>query len=57
MAMHRDATGWKVTDVKDDVMVQRIVEGVMKDLPAIGKIDANSPLLKKPQRRRSGRGR
>jgi hypothetical protein len=57
MAMHRDATGWKVTDVKDDVMVQRIVDGVMKELPAIGNIDANSPLLKKPQRRRSGRGR
>lgn len=57
LAMHREATGWKVIDVKDDVMVQRIVDGVMKELPAIGNIDANSPLLKKPQRRRSGRGR
>lgn len=57
MAMRRDATGWKVVDVKDDVVVQRIVDGVMKELPPIGNIDANSPLLKKPQRRRSGRGK
>jgi hypothetical protein len=57
MTMRRDAAGWKVIDVKDDVIVQRIVDGVMKELPAIGNIDANSPLLKKPQRRRSGRGR
>jgi hypothetical protein len=57
MTMRRDADGWKVIDVKDDVIVQRIVDGVMKELPAIGNIDANSPLLKKPQRRRSGRGR
>jgi len=57
LAMRRDATGWKVIDVKDDVIVQHIVDSVMKELPAIGNIDANSPLLKKPQRRRSGRGR
>jgi hypothetical protein len=55
MTMRRDADGWKVIDVKDDVIVQRIVDGVMKELPAIGNIDANSPLLKKPQRKRSGR--
>jgi hypothetical protein len=57
LTMRRDATGWKIIDVKDDVIVQHIVDGVMKELPAIGNIDANSPLLKKPQRRRSGRGR
>lgn len=57
LAMRRDGTGWKIVDVKDDQIVQRIVDGVMKDLPAIGTLDANSPLLKKPQRRRSGRGR
>ena len=57
MTMRRDGNGWKVVDVKDDAIVQRIVDGVMKDLPAIGNIDANSPLLKKSQRRRSGRGR
>ena|SRR5689334_21707613 len=57
MTMRRDGNGWKVIDVKDDSIVQRIVDNVMKDLPAIGNIDANSPLLKKSQRKRSGRGR
>jgi hypothetical protein len=57
LMMRRDADGWKVVDVKDDMITQRIVDSVMKELPAIGNVDANSPLLKKPQRRRSGRGR
>lgn len=58
MTMRRDGSGWKVIDVKDDVIMQHIVDGVMKELPAIGTIDPNSPLLKKPPlRRRSGRGR
>jgi hypothetical protein len=57
MTMRRDGNGWKVTDFKDDLIVQRIVDSVMKELPAIGNIDANSPLLKKSQRKRSGRGR
>ena len=57
LTMRRDADGWKVIDVKDDVIIQRVVDSVMKELPAIGNVDANSPLLKKPQRRRSGRGR
>jgi hypothetical protein len=55
--MRRDAGGWKVIDIKDDVIIQRVVDSVMKDLPAIGNVDANSPLLKKSQRKRSGRGR
>jgi hypothetical protein len=57
MTMRRDGNGWKVIDVKDDQLVQRIVDSVMKDLPAIGKIDANSPLLKKSQRKLRPRGR
>jgi hypothetical protein len=57
LTMRRDTDGWKVIDVKDDVIVQRVVDSVMKELPAIGNVDANSPLLKKPQRKRSGRGR
>jgi hypothetical protein len=52
LTMQRDADRWKVTDFKDDVVVQRIVDNVMKELPAIGSIDSNSPLFKKPQRRR-----
>jgi|SRR5689334_782258 len=51
LTMQRDADRWKVTDFKDDVVVQRIVDNVMKELPAIGSIDSNSPLFKKPQRR------
>ena len=57
LAMRRDADGWKVIDVKDDLIVQRVVDSVMKDLPAIGNIDPNSPLLKKSQPKRSRRGR
>lgn len=57
LGMRRDADRWKVTDFKDDVVVQRVVDNVMKELPAIGVVDANSPLLKKsprgkPRRRR-----
>jgi len=49
--MQRDAEGWKVTEFNDDVLVQRVVDNVMKELPAIGAVDANSPLLKKSQRK------
>jgi hypothetical protein len=57
LTMRRDGNGWKVIDVQDDAIVQRIVDNVMKELPAIGGIDANNPLLKQSQRKRSGRGR
>jgi ATP-dependent Clp protease adapter protein ClpS len=58
LTMQRDADRWKVTDFKDDVVVQHVVDDVMKQLPAIGGVDANSPLLKKSVRGRSGgRGR
>jgi hypothetical protein len=40
-----------VTGVNDDVLVQRVVDNVMKELPAIGALDANNPLLKKSQRK------
>jgi len=52
LTMQRDADRWKVTDFKDDVVIQHVVDNVMKELPAIGSIDSNSPLFKKPQRRR-----
>jgi hypothetical protein len=57
LTMQRAAESWKVVEVKDDVLVQHVVDNVMKELPAIGSVDANSPLLKKPQRKRSGRNR
>jgi hypothetical protein len=52
LGMKRNGDGWQVTEFKDDVMVQHIVDNVMKALPAIGSIDPNSPLFKKPTRRR-----
>jgi hypothetical protein len=55
--MKRDGEQWKVTEVKDDALVQRVVDNVMKELPAIGGIDENNPLLKKSQRKRSRRKR
>lgn len=53
--MQREAEGWKVTQVKDEVLVQRVVDNVMKALPAIGSIDADNPLFKKSRRKRSRR--
>ncbi|HKZ76852.1 MAG TPA: hypothetical protein VJ124_00905 [Pyrinomonadaceae bacterium] len=39
LAMERDGERWKVTSVKDDSIVQRIVDEIIKDLPAIGHAD------------------
>jgi hypothetical protein len=52
MTMKRNGDRWQVTEVKDDLVIQRVVDKVMKELPAIGSIDSNSPLFKKPRRRR-----
>ncbi len=57
MAMRRDADRWKVTDFKDDIVIQRVVDNVMKELPAIGLVDSNSPLLKKSTRAKPRRRR
>ena len=55
LALQRDAERWKVTEFKDDVVVQRVVDNVMKDLPAIKTLD---PFIKKPARgKRSRRNR
>jgi uncharacterized membrane protein len=53
LTMQRDADLWKVTEVKDDVLVQRLVDNVMKELPAIGSIESDSPLFKKQPRKRA----
>ena len=37
MDLQRAAGAWKVTAVQDDALVQRIVDEVVKDLPALGK--------------------
>ena len=53
LTMQRDADLWKVTEFKDDVVVQRVVDNVMRELPAIGSIESDSPLFKKQPRKRS----
>lgn len=53
IAMRRGADGWKVTDFKDDVVVQRIVDNVMAQLPAIGKAELDQVL--KPRKRTARR--
>jgi hypothetical protein len=45
LGLQRSGDQWKVTELKDEVLVQRVVDGVMKDLPAIGGFDL-SPFLK-----------
>ena len=48
LTMRRDANRWRVTSFDDDVVVQRIVDKVMKDLPPIGALDSSNPLFKMP---------
>lgn len=57
LTMHRDADRWKLTGFNDDVVVQRIVDSVMKELPAIGAFDSGKSLSKNPLFKRSGRPR
>jgi len=57
LGMRRDADGWKVIDVKDELLVQRVVDSVMKELPAIGSDDPEFPFMKKAKPKRSRRGR
>lgn len=55
LMMQRGNGGWVVTDFKDDVVVQRVVDRVMAQLPAVGQLDAKLPFLKpgkRPQRRK-----
>jgi hypothetical protein len=54
LALRRSDDGWKVTAFKDDVVVQRIVDRVMTQLPAIGQLDSQLPLVK-PNKRRQRR--
>jgi hypothetical protein len=46
LTMRRDADRWKVTEFDDDVLIQRVVDSVMKEFPPIGGLDLNIPLLK-----------
>jgi hypothetical protein len=55
LTMRRDADRWKVIGFNDDAVVQRIVDSVMKELPAIGALDAYGPLFKIPGKSRKRR--
>ena len=55
LMMRRDGDRWKVIGFNGERMVQRVVDNVMKELPAIGEIDANSPLFKNPGKPRKRR--
>jgi hypothetical protein len=58
LTMRPDADRWKVTAVDDDLIVQRVVDTVMKGLPGMGSNYAISPLLlKQPPRKRARRQR
>ena len=53
LTMQREAELWKITAFKDERVVQRVVDSVMRELPAIGSIQSDNPLFKKPRRKRS----
>ena len=55
LMMRRDGDRWKVTGFNGERMVHRVVDGVMKQLPPIGEVDANSPLFKNPGKPRKRR--
>lgn len=57
LTMRRDADRWKVTEFKDDVVVQRVVDSVMKELPAIGAGDNNKGSILQQLSRPSSRRR
>ena len=52
IVMKRGGDGWKVTDFKDDVVVQHVVDRVMPQLPAIGQLESKLPLVKPGKRTR-----
>jgi hypothetical protein len=56
LSLQRDSDRWKVTEFKDDVLIQRVVDSVMKELPAIGGLDLKLPIFKTPGKK-SGRNR
>jgi hypothetical protein len=55
LKMRRESDRWKVVAVGWEVMVQRVVDGVMKELPAVGALDPGDPLLKIPGKPRKKR--
>jgi hypothetical protein len=54
LVMHRYGSLWKVVDFKDDALTERVVDSVMRDLPAIGglQLSDQSDKLGKPKKKR-----
>jgi hypothetical protein len=52
LGLQRSGDRWKVSEFKDDVLIQRVVDDVMKELPAIGGFDLG-PLLKPTKKRKA----
>ncbi len=52
LGLKRDGSMWKVTEFKDEVLLQRVVVSVMYDLPAIGGLKLEIPLLKSGKKTR-----
>jgi hypothetical protein len=53
LKMRRDNDRWTVTEFNDDVLIQRVVDSVMKELPAIGGLDLKLPIFTTPGKRRN----
>lgn len=55
LTLRRDADRWKVIGFSDDQAVQRVVDTVMKELPAIGAAEAGDSLFNNPGKPRKKR--
>jgi hypothetical protein len=51
LAMRRNGDRWKVTALNDDSLTERVVDDMIKELPAIGQLDQ----LLKPEKRKARR--
>ncbi len=52
LSMRKDGDRWKVTAVNDDTLTQRVVDDMMKELPAIGQSDRSEARKKQKVRPR-----
>jgi len=55
--LKRNSDRWKIVEVKDDALTQKVVDGVVKELPAIGGPEQNTATSKTKPRRSRGRNR
>ena len=55
--LKRNSDRWKIVEVNDDTLTQKVVDGVVKELPVIGGPDPNTATPKTKPRRSRGRNR